>query len=159
MIKINIICVGKLKEAYWRNALAEYSKRLSAYSSFNVIELAEAPLGDDPSEAQTAQALEKEAAAFEKHISRGYSIALCIEGKQLTSEQLAETINDISVAGNSTINFLIGSSFGLSPRIKSQCRLRLSMSAMTFPHQLARIMLSEQLYRAFSILSHTKYHK
>ncbi|MBR1724982.1 MAG: 23S rRNA (pseudouridine(1915)-N(3))-methyltransferase RlmH [Ruminococcus sp.] len=161
MLKVNIICVGKLKEAYWRDAVAEYSKRLGGYCSFSVEELAESRLPDQPSEGQISAALEKEAAAMEKYLSAksALNIAMCIEGKTLSSEQLSEKISRSAVEGVSTVNFYIGSSFGLSESVKRRCQLRLSMSPMTFPHQLARVMLCEQIYRAFSIAAGSRYHK
>lgn len=162
MIKINIICVGKLKEEYWRAAVSEYSKRLTAYCEFNIIELPEARLAGDPSQNQIADALEKEAELFNKAIGRtsgSRTIAMCIESPQLTSQQLASYIKESGVNGVSAINFLIGSSYGLADSLKSRCDLRISMSKMTFPHQLARVMLCEQIYRAFSINANSKYHK
>jgi 23S rRNA (pseudouridine1915-N3)-methyltransferase len=126
-----------------------------------VIELAESRLGDQPSEKEIANALEQEARASEVYLSKkgAFNIAMCIEGKQLTSTELSEKLTECSVSGFSTVNFFIGSSFGLSDRIKQACQLRLSMSKLTFPHQLARIMLLEQLYRAFQIAKNSRYHK
>lgn len=161
MLKVNIICVGKLKEQYWRDAVAEYSKRLGAYCTFSVAELAESRLSDDPSEKEISAALEKEAVAMQKYMDMkgAYNIAMCIEGKMLSSEQLSEKLASAGVDGYSAVNLFIGSSFGLSPAVKSACKLRLSMSPMTFPHQLARVMLCEQVYRAFSIAANSRYHK
>lgn len=161
MIKVNIVCFGKLKEAYWRDAAAEYTKRLSAYSDFKIVEFPEARLPDNPSEKNISDALDKESAQLEQYLGAkgAFNIAMCIEGKTITSEKLAEKISDISVGGCSTVNFFIGSSYGLSDSVKSRCQMKLSMSPMTFPHQLARVMLCEQIYRAFSINAHTKYHK
>ena len=161
MLKVNIVCVGKLKEGYWREAVGEYSKRLGAYCTFTVAELPESRLPDSPAAAQIQSALEKEAALMEKYLSgkSALNIALCIEGKTLTSEQLAARLSRAAVEGSSTVNFYIGSSFGLSEEVKRRCDLRLSMSPMTFPHQLARVMLAEQIYRAFSINAGSKYHK
>lgn len=161
MIRINIICVGKLKEKYWREAVAEYSKRLSAFCKFEVIELNESRLSDKPSDKEIALALENEAAAMDKYLNTNgaYNIAMCIEGKIISSEELAGKISDCGVSGFSTINFVIGSSFGIAERVKKQSDFKLSISKMTFPHQLARVMLSEQIYRAFQINGNTKYHK
>lgn len=161
MIKVNIVCVGKLKEAYWSDAVAEYSKRLGGYCSFSVAELSESRLPDSPSAGQITAALEKEAAAMEKFLSmkNSLNVAMCIEGKMLSSEALSQRIQNAVNGGCGTINFFIGSSHGLSNSVKDRCALRLSMSPMTFPHQLARVMLSEQIYRAFSIASGGKYHK
>lgn len=161
MLKVNIICVGKLKEAYWRDAVAEYAKRLGGYCNFSVEELAESRLPDAPSDGQIQSALEKEAGAMEKYLSAksALNIAMCIEGKTLSSEQLSEKISRSAVEGVSVVNFYIGSSFGLSESVKRRCGLRLSMSPMTFPHQLARVMLCEQVYRAFAISAGSRYHK
>ncbi len=158
MFNINIITVGKLKEEYLRSACAEYSKRLQAFCNLKIIELDEYRLPDRPSDKEIANALENEARGIMKHAS-GYIISMCIEGKQIKSEALAEKFNDIAVSGNSQISIIIGSSYGLSEKIKSASDLKLSMSQMTFPHQLARIMLLEQVYRSFMILSGKSYHK
>lgn len=161
MLKVEIICVGKLKERYWREAVEEYSKRLSAYCNFSVTELAEARLSDSPSEKEIAAALEKEACLMDKFLGANgaFRIAMCIEGKTMSSEQLSAKFTEASVRGHSAVQLFIGSSFGLSDRVKKACDLRLSMSPMTFPHQLARVMLCEQVYRAFSIAANSKYHK
>ena len=161
MQKVNIVCVGKLKEAYWRDAVAEYSKRLGAFCTFAVCELPESKLPDAPSQKEISAALGKEATLMEKYLSAkgAYNIALCIEGKTISSEALSERLAETAVNGSGTVNLFIGSSFGLADSVKNACDMRLSMSPMTFPHQLARVMLCEQLYRAFSIASHGKYHK
>ena len=153
--------MGKLKEAYWRDACAEYIKRLGADCKAEVVELAESRLGDAPSDKEIASALEQEAKMSEVYLAKkgAFNIAMCIEGRQLTSEELSEKLSDCAVNGYSTVNFFIGSSFGLSDRIKQSADLKLSMSKLTFPHQLARVMLLEQLYRAFQIAKRTKYHK
>lgn len=161
MMGVNIICVGKLKESYLRDACSEYAKRLCAFCKFNIIELAESRLSDNPSQKEIDSALSQEAKLMQPYLSAkgAYNIALCIEGKQLSSPELSKTIEKLSVHGFSIVNFVIGSSFGIDEDVKTQCRLRLSMSKMTFPHQLARVMLTEQIYRAFAILSNSKYHK
>ena len=161
MTAVNIICVGKLKEAYWRDACAEYSKRLSAYCRFSVAELAEARLGQNPSQGEIAAALAAEAKSMAPYhgAKSALNIALCVEGIQISSEDLAGRISDGAVSGISTVNFFIGSSFGLDPGVKSACDLRLSLSKMTLPHQLARVVLCEQIYRAFTIIAGGKYHK
>lgn len=161
MINVNLIVVGKLKESYFREACAEYSKRLKAFCRLTVAELAESRLPDDPSEKEIKTALSAEAKAMRNLLSGKdcFNIALCIEGTKLSSEKLAEKIKDVSVSGKSTLNFVIGSSFGIDEEIKKMCGLRLSMSEMTFPHMLARIMVLEQIYRAFQILNGGKYHK
>lgn len=161
MIKINIIAVGKLKEKYWRDAISEYAKRLSAFCKFEVVELAEYRLSDSPSEKEILQALDNEGKNMQTYIDskNSYNIAMCIEGKFLSSTDFSEKIENCAVNGFSVINFIIGSSFGISDIIKKQCDFKLSMSEMTFPHQLARVMLSEQIFRAFQIQKNSKYHK
>ncbi len=155
---INLIAVGKLKEDYLRNACAEYIKRLSRYCTFELHELDECRLSDSPSEKEIISALKKEGEQI-KRFAKGFIIPLCIEGKQLTSPALSSKISDAAVSGHSTITFIIGSSFGLDGEIKAMGDLRLSMSPMTFPHQLARVMLLEQIYRSFQIAGGGKYHK
>ena len=159
MFTINLICVGKLKESYWREACAEYAKRLSAICRFTIVELPESRLPDNPSASQMEAALQTEGEKILAAAGGAPLFALCIEGKPLSSEQLAEKIDALAVNGASTLCFAIGSSFGLSDAVKRAALLRLSMSLMTFPHQLARVMLCEQTYRAFQILNHGKYHK
>lgn len=158
MLEVKIVCIGKLKEKYWRDAVAEYSKRLSAFCRFSVIELSEARVPQDPNAAQIAKALEEEARAVIAAVGRSTAYALCIEGKMLSSEKLAGEISNAAVGGASSLAFIIGSSHGLHESVKALGK-RISMSPMTFPHQLARVMLCEQLYRAFSIQAGTKYHK
>ncbi|WP_295211483.1 23S rRNA (pseudouridine(1915)-N(3))-methyltransferase RlmH [Ruminococcus sp.] len=161
MIKINLITVGKLKEKYWRDAAAEYSKRLGAFCKLDIVELNESRLSDDPSEKEKSAALEAEAKMMKNYLDTkgAFNIAMCIEGKQLSSEKLSQKLSDCGLNGFSTVNFIIGSSFGIAPEVKSRAHMKLSMSEMTFPHQLARIMLLEQIYRAFQISANTKYHK
>lgn len=161
MIRINLITVGKLKEKYWRDAVAEYSKRLSAFCKLEIVELPESRLSDNPSEKEILSALENEASAMSKYTDGNstYNIAMCIDGKIISSEELSEKIQYCGTNGYSTINFIIGSSFGISKSIKDKSDFKLSMSKMTFPHQLARVVLLEQIYRGFQISNHTKYHK
>ncbi len=160
MLTINIICIGSLKEKYLKDAVLEYQKRLKPFAKFQIIELSEQKLPDNPSENEINKALEKEAEKIIAKIPKGAAIIpMAIEGKAISSEKLAEKISDFSVKGFSTICFIIGSSFGLCDSIKKQGDFLLSMSPMTFPHQLARVMLLEQIYRAFSIINNTKYHK
>lgn len=159
MLTVQIICVGKLKEAYWRDACAEYAKRLQAFCRFSIFELPESRLPENPSPAQVASALKSEGEKLLAASSGSARIALCIEGKSLSSEQLAEKMDAMSVNGASSFSFLIGSSFGMSEEVKQAADFRLSMSPMTFPHQLARVMLCEQVYRAFQISHNGKYHK
>ena len=151
-MNINFIAMGKLKESWYREACAEYMKRLGAYVSPKVIEPSPVDLPQKPSQAQIDAALRQEAAKIREQIKPGsFTVAMCIEGKTISSEQFAQ--------GFSTVNFLVGSSFGLDEELKKQADLRLSMSPMTFPHSLARVMLMEQVYRAYSILNNGKYHK
>lgn len=160
MIAVKVICIGKLKESYLSAACQEYQKRLSRYCSFEIKELNETLLSDYPSDAEIEAALKKEAQLIEAQIPSGaYSIALCIEGKQLSSPELAQKIEQVAVSGKGKLCFIIGSSFGLDKSLKEKCDLRLSFSKMTFPHQLFRVLLSEQIYRAFSIINRSKYHK
>ena len=159
MMNVNFIAMGKLKESYFREACAEYQKRLSAFAKVNVKEPLPVDLPQSPSDAQIEKALEKEALLIREHVKSGYKIAMCVEGKQLSSEQLAQKISALGTSGISTVNFIVGSSFGLAEILKQECDLRLSMSPMTFPHSLARVMLFEQVYRAFSIINNSKYHK
>lgn len=155
---INLIVIGRLKEEYLRSACAEYIKRLGRYCTFELRELDECRLSDSPSESEIAAALKKEAEQIKKY-AKGMIVPMCIEGKQLTSPELSERIREAGINGQSTVTFIIGSSFGLAPEIKEMGTLKLSMSKMTFPHQLARVMLLEQIYRAFQIAEGGKYHK
>ena len=160
MLNMRIVCVGKLREQFYIDAFNEYSKRLSAYCKFECVELNETKLGSSPSGKEIAAALDKEAVDIER--ARGkdaYVIAMCVEGKQLKSEDFAQKINSLAVSGRGRICFVIGGSFGISQRIKQRADMRLSMSEMTFPHHLARVMLAEQIYRAFKIIKGSKYHK
>lgn len=158
MLEVKLICIGKLKEKYWRDAVAEYAKRLSAFCRFSIVELNEARLPQNPSEAEITRALEEEAKAISASVGRSAVYALCIEGKMLSSEKLAAELEGAAVGGASSVAFVIGSSHGLHESAKALGK-RISMSPMTFPHQLARVMLCEQIYRAFSINAGTKYHK
>ncbi len=160
MITVNIVCVGKLKEQYLRDACAEYTKRLTAFCKLNIIELQPFALSQSPSESEINEGLRQEGKnILSKITDSAYVIAMCIEGKQMPSPKLSEKIQDIAVGGHSTITFVIGGSFGLSDEVKRRADYKLSMSEMTFPHQLARVMLLEQIYRAFQISSGGKYHK
>lgn len=161
MLNVNLITVGKLKESYLRDACAEYQKRLQAFCKLNMVELNESRLPDSPSEKEIKTALSNEGKAMMSLLSGNscYNITMCIEGKQLSSVKFAEKLEKISVDGKSTVNIVIGSSFGIADEIKAMSDFKLSMSEMTFPHQLARVMLLEQLYRAFRINSGGKYHK
>lgn len=160
MLNIKIIATGSLKESYLRSACDEYKKRLGAWARVEEIELKEEKLPENPSQGQIEMALEKEAKAiFEKISNKSYVIAMCVEGKQLSSEELASKIEEVTTLGKSEIVFVIGSSFGLSPSVKARADFRLSVSKLTFPHQLLRVILYETSYRSLSILNGTKYHK
>lgn len=155
-----IIAVGKLKEAHFKAACDEYIKRLGAYGGMTVIELPEQRLPDKPSTAEISAALAKEAAAIRGKIPKGaFVCAMCIEGKELSSEALASRLSQLKSGGSSNVVFLIGGSFGLDESLKKEAGLRLSMSPMTFPHHLARVMLLEQVYRAEKIMEGSRYHK
>ena len=161
MLKVNIICIGKIKEKYFTNAIAEYSKRLGAFCKFQIIELAEERIKSNaPNQAQIDEVLLAEGKRILQKISPSdYVAAMCIEGKLISSEELSKTLTNAAVIGKSTIDFIIGGSYGMSDEVKSRADLRLSMSRMTFPHQMARVILSEQIYRAFEISTNGKYHK
>ena len=161
MIKINIICIGKIKEKYFADAIAEYSKRLGAFCKFDITELAEEKIRDNnPNQSQIDEVLRAEGRSILKKISPSdYVEALCIEGKLISSEELSKTLDSLAVSGKSTVSFVIGGSYGLSGEVKSRADLRLSMSRMTFPHTMARMILTEQIYRAFEISTNGKYHK
>ena len=135
-------------------------KRLGIFCRLELIELPEERLGDRPSDAEIESALEREAQQIEKKLKRdGTLVCLCVEGIQMDSESFSKLLSDAEQSGRPRISFVIGSSYGLSPRIKNMADLRLSMSKMTFPHHLARVILTEQLYRGFQIKEGTKYHK
>ncbi len=160
MQKVTLLCVGKLKESFYISAVAEYQKRLQRHCQLSIVELPEQKLPDSPSSAEIEQALLKEAAAIEEKILKGSTlIAMCIEGKELSSTQFAQKVADYAASGASSLVFLIGGSFGLHESIKRRADFKLSMSPMTFPHHLARVMLLEQVYRAYQILGGTRYHK
>ena len=159
-IRVQLICVGKMKEKFYIDAAAEYVKRLSAYCKLQVVELPEERLPEDPSPAQIEAALSKEADAVRAKLPTScLLIAMCVEGKERSSEELARYLADSAAQGASHIVFLIGSSYGMHASLKREAGLRLSMSPMTFPHHLLRIMLLEQIYRAYQINAGSKYHK
>lgn len=158
MLNVKLITVGKLKEKYLKDACEEYLKRLKRFCSINIVETNEYRLPDDPSQKEIQKALDAEGEIIIKNIT-GYVIPMCIEGRQLSSKGLAEKIEQIPLTGKSGVSFIIGSSFGLSEKVKEKADFKLSMSEMTFPHQLARVMLLEQIYRAFQINEGGKYHK
>lgn len=160
MLGVKLICVGKLREKYYAEAMAEYAKRLGAYCRLELAELPEQRLPENPSAAQIAAALEKEAEAVLRQIPEdAYAVALCVEGEPLPSEAMAELIARREGSGKPKLCFIVGGSYGLAGRVKARADLRLSMSKMTFPHHLARVMLAEQIYRGFKIREGSKYHK
>ncbi len=160
MFEITLIAMGKLKEKFYLNAAAEYEKRMKGYCQFQLVELPETRLPDNPSPSEITAGLEKEADLIMSKIPKNaWFCVFTPEGKLLSSDALAEKIQGIKLSGKSSACFLIGSSFGIAPRIKEKADFKLSMSPMTFPHHLARIMVMEQLYRAESIQAGSKYHK
>lgn len=160
MQKVSIICVGKMKEKFYIDAAAEYIKRLSRFCKLEIVELPEDRLPDDPSQAQIDAALAKEAESIRSKLPAScYIIAMCVEGKTRSSEELARLMEESVHQGGSHLVFLIGGSFGLHPSVKALASFKLSMSPMTFPHHLARVMLLEQIYRGYQINTGSKYHK
>lgn len=160
MLGVTVIALGKLKEKYLRDACDEYIKRLGTLCKLKIHELDPVKLGDNASQAEIDKALEKESKDIFLKIPQGAKvIAMCIEGKQMPSEKLSKFFETTAVSGCGEIVFIIGSSFGLDESVKRRADVRLSMSEMTFPHQLARVMLLEQIYRAFMISNSSKYHK
>ena len=159
-MNITIVCVGRLKEKYWTDAAAEYSKRLQRYINLKIIELNDEKAPENLSDAQKEQVIEKEGSRIIKSIPEGsFVVTLEIEGKQLTSEELADFIKTKMVNGISSITFIIGGSLGLSKEVIKKSNYHLSFSKMTFPHQLMRVVLLEQIYRAEKILANEPYHK
>lgn len=160
MFEITLIAMGKLKEPFYLSAAAEYEKRLAGYCRFSLLELPEYRLPDNPSQAEIAAGLEREADAILSKIPKGsWLCVLTPEGKELSSEEFAGKLAGVKTGGKSAACFLIGSSFGICPRVKAKADFRLSMGKMTFPHHLARIMVLEQLYRAEAIQAGSRYHK
>lgn len=160
MLNIKFICVGKLRERFYIDAFNEYARRLSAYCKFECAELNETKLGDKPSDKEIENALVRESADIEKAIPKdAYVIAMCVGAKQLKSEELAQKINSLALSGRGKICFIIGGSFGIAESVKQRADMRLGMSEMTFPHHLARVMLTEQIYRSFKIIEGSRYHK
>lgn len=160
MYAVTLLCVGKMKEKHYVSAFEEYRKRLGAFCRFTLVEIPEQRLSDRPSEKEIDAALLKEGEELSRRIPKGSAvITLCVEGKGMTSPALADYLNRLTVSGVSHICFIVGGSFGLHESVKQRSELRLSMSAMTFPHHLARVMLMEQIYRAFTIQNGSQYHK
>ncbi len=159
-MKISILSVGKVKESYFRDAITEYSKRLSKYCKLEIIEVADEKTPDRASEAVCEQIKEKEAQRLMRHVREdAYVIALAIEGKQLDSVELAQKIDQLGITGKSQIQFVIGGSLGLHESLLKRADYKLSFSRMTFPHQLMRVILLEQIYRSYRIIAGEPYHK
>ena len=160
MININIICVGKLKEDYLKNAISEYSKRLSKYSNLNIIELQDEKLPNKINDTIKEEIKKKEGEKIISQIKKdSYTMVLDLKGKEMTSEEFSKKIDNIGVNGFSTINFIIGGTLGLSNEVLEKANELVSFSKMTFPHQLFRVILMEQIYRAFKINNNEEYHK
>ena len=159
MLHIRLIALGNLKERYWRDAVAEYEKRLGAYAKLEIVELKEYRLPENPSDSEIGVALDREADAILANVApRSFVVALCVEGKMLDSEELADQLSTIMQEGG-YVTLIIGSSHGLSPKVKKAANLALSVSKLTFPHQMMRVLLLETVYRSLSILHGGKYHK
>jgi 23S rRNA (pseudouridine1915-N3)-methyltransferase len=160
MLSVTVLAMGKLKEKFYIQAVEEYAKRLSGYCKFQLIELPEHRLPDNPSPAEIAEGLAREARLIREKLPKGaWFCVLTPEGKKLSSEGFAKALAEVKTGGRSAACFLLGSSFGIAPEIKALADLKLSFSDMTFPHHLARVMLLEQLYRAESIQAGSRYHK
>ena len=160
MLSVKFICVGRMRERFYIDAFHEYAKRLQSYCKLQLVEPAEIKLGDNPSDKEIAAALDKEAEDILAAIpADSYVVALCVEGKQMPSEAMGKLIAQRENSGRPRLCFIIGGSYGLSPRVKARADMKLSMSEMTFPHHLARVMLIEQLYRGFKINEGSRYHK
>lgn len=159
-MKVKIICVGKIKEKYLSDGISEYSKRLSRFCKFEVCTLEDEKIPDNATEKEMQIVLETEGERIEKHIGKNdYVIALCVEGKSISSVDFAKKISDIALSGKSEITFIIGGSLGICDSVKNKADFRLSFSKMTFPHNLMRLILAEQIYRAFKINANEEYHK
>ncbi len=159
-MKVRIICVGKIKEAFYRDAITEYSKRLSKFTSFEIVELSDEKTPDKATESENRQILETEGNKILNAIRPNeYVISLAIEGKKVDSVKFSDKISQILLSGYNTIDFIIGGSLGLSDNVKNRSDFLLSFSDFTFPHQLMRVVLTEQIYRAFKIANNEPYHK
>ncbi len=160
MLSVRLVCVGRMREKFYAEAFREYEKRLQAYCRFECVEVPESRLPDTPSPAEITAGLDKEASLVVKSLLEGcFLTALCVEGRQMPSEGMAELIRAREASGRPRLCFVIGGSYGLSDAVKQRADLRLSMSEMTFPHHLARVMLAEQIYRGFKINEGSAYHK
>jgi 23S rRNA (pseudouridine1915-N3)-methyltransferase len=160
MLAVRLICVGRMRERFYREAFEEYVKRLGAYCRLECVEIPEFRLPEKPSAAEINTALAKEAVDIVKYMQEdSYVVAMCVEGRQMPSEAMAELLAERESSGRPKLCFIVGGSYGLDPSVKDRADLRLSMSQMTFPHHLARVMLAEQLYRGYKIREGSKYHK
>ena len=161
MQNIDLICIGKMNASYFAQGVAEYQKRLGGFCNFRIVELPEVQIADkNASDKQIAKALQKEGEAILASVRKGaYLVALCVEGKQISSEELAAMLADRAISGAGDIAFVIGSSHGLDDSVKRAAQARISMGRITLTHQLARLVLTEQLYRAYTINAGMKYHK
>ena len=159
-MKITILCVGKVKEKFYRDAIEEFSKRLSRYCKLEIIEVADEKTQEEASEIEIRIVKDKEGERLIKNIKEdAYVVCLCIDGKQLDSEELSEKIEQIGIQGKSHVYFIIGGSLGLADIVVKRADFKLSFSKMTFPHQLMRVILLEQIYRAYRIMNNEPYHK
>lgn len=159
MMNVTVIAVGKLKESYLRDGCSEYIKRLGAYAKVNVVEINEERVSDNPSQSEIDRVIQKEGERIISKIPKGsVVIPLCIEGREYSSPDFSQLVETVSMQ-SSSVCFVIGGSFGLSDNVKAMGKYKLSFGKMTLPHQLARMVLLEQIYRAFSILNNSKYHK
>ena len=160
MLALKLICVGKMKEKFFIDAFGEYSKRLQSYCKFELVELSEQRLSESPTDGEISAALAKEASEILRNIPPdAYVTAMCVEGKQMPSEGMGKLIAERENSGKPKLCFIIGGSFGLDESVKKRADRKLSMSEMTFPHHLARVMLAEQIYRGFKINEGSRYHK
>lgn len=160
MLQINILYVGNIKDKFFAEAVKEYEKRLSSFCKIKNIELKEEKPPENPSDSEIALVIRKEGdRLLEALPKKGYKIALCVEGTQISSEELANKLSSVTVAGDSEITFIIGGAFGMDERVKKAANFRLSISKMTFTHRMMRVILAEQIYRALNILSGGNYHK
>ncbi len=157
-MNVELICVGKIKEACLREAVDEYAKRLGRFCRFKITELADRRIPENASAAEERAVLEAEGADILRTLGKGYTVALCVEGKELSSEELAAKLADVSQRA-SAVNFVIGGSLGLSDAVKERADLRLSLGRITLPHRLARLVLAEQIYRCYKINANETYHK
>lgn len=160
MLAVKFLCVGRMREKFYIDAFNEYTKRLQSLCRFEIVEPNEQRLSDNPSDKEIKSALDKEAQDIMKAIPNdAYVVAMCVEGRQMPSEGMAELISQRENSGKPKLCFVIGGSFGLADSVKARADMKLSMSKMTFPHHLARVMLIEQLYRGFKINEGSRYHK